>query len=346
MLFIASCCISSGLSSSMTQQQQQQQQYSHAAGQLQHGTHQPKSNLSHYPDGNMDALTAVALARAQASLREENEMTMSDVKRLLQQQQDYRPASGYPTMHPGTTSGYYAPELMRAAPLPAQHQVYNTSKSLDVTLPQMQHQAAAMGEASEEELAYGQAPVPPHLYAAASRIPDSSASSSTSTVPQEEPIRLKPGYSTDGRRRIKIEYIQDKTRRHITFSKRKAGIMKKAYEISTLTGTQVLLLIASETGSVFTFATPKLQPLITEDEGKHLIQACLNAADEDEEQVVPEDAQEYEEADVLYGQRMPAQVFTPGVQSSSNHEYGYDEDEEQTLLDDDDHIQTRKRHRA
>ena len=30
-----------------------------------------------------------------------------------------------------------------------------------------------------------------------------------------------------GRKKIKIEYIQDKNRRHITFSKRKAGIMKK-----------------------------------------------------------------------------------------------------------------------
>jgi SRF-type transcription factor (DNA-binding and dimerisation domain) len=30
-----------------------------------------------------------------------------------------------------------------------------------------------------------------------------------------------------GRRKIKIEFIQDKSRRHITFSKRKAGIMKK-----------------------------------------------------------------------------------------------------------------------
>lgn len=30
-----------------------------------------------------------------------------------------------------------------------------------------------------------------------------------------------------GRRKIKIEYIDDKSRRHITFSKRKAGIMKK-----------------------------------------------------------------------------------------------------------------------
>lgn len=82
-----------------------------------------------------------------------------------------------------------------------------------------------------------------------------------------------------GRRKIEIKYIDDKSRRHITFSKRKAGIMKKAYELSTLTGTQVLLLVASETGHVYTFATPKLQPLITKQEGKNLIQTCLNAPD-------------------------------------------------------------------
>ena len=46
----------------------------------------------------------------------------------------------------------------------------------------------------------------------------------------------------------------------------------KAYELSTLTGTQVMLLVASETGHVYTFATRKLQPMITSDAGKALIQ--------------------------------------------------------------------------
>ncbi|TFK40859.1 hypothetical protein BDQ12DRAFT_697486 [Crucibulum laeve] len=80
-----------------------------------------------------------------------------------------------------------------------------------------------------------------------------------------------------GRRKIKIEFIQDKSRRHITFSKRKAGMYSSAYELSTLTGTQVLLLVVSETGLVYTFTTAKLQPLVTQPEGKNLIQACLNA---------------------------------------------------------------------
>jgi pheromone receptor transcription factor len=125
----------------------------------------------------------------------------------------------------------------------------------------------------------------------------------------------KPGRE---RRKIEIKFIQDKSRRHITFSKRKAGIMKKvcsllllsaracerialhprlylalpypcrmrntpaphssltvyfqAYELSVLTGTQVLLLVVSETGLVYTFTTPKLQPLVTKPEGKNLIQ--------------------------------------------------------------------------
>ena len=62
-------------------------------------------------------------------------------------------------------------------------------------------------------------------------------------------------------------------------------VLLQAYELSTLTGTQVMLLVASETGHVYTFATRKLQPMITSDAGKALIQvrlsACLSADDEE-----------------------------------------------------------------
>ncbi|CAD7089652.1 unnamed protein product [Hermetia illucens] len=87
------------------------------------------------------------------------------------------------------------------------------------------------------------------------------------------------GKKTKGRVKIKMEYIDNKLRRYTTFSKRKTGIMKKAYELSTLTGTQVMLLVASETGHVYTFATRKLQPMITSEAGKQLIQTCLNSPD-------------------------------------------------------------------
>lgn len=100
---------------------------------------------------------------------------------------------------------------------------------------------------------------------------------------------------TKERRKIEIKFIQDKTRRHITFSKRKHGIMKKAYELSVLTGTQVLLLVVSETGLVYTFTMPKFQPIVTQPEGKNLIQACLNAPEEEEEEEDDDDEEEEED---------------------------------------------------
>jgi len=96
-----------------------------------------------------------------------------------------------------------------------------------------------------------------------------------------KPKKVPPpsGKKTKGRVKIKMEFIDNKLRRYTTFSKRKTGIMKKAYELSTLTGTQVMLLVASETGHVYTFATRKLQPMITSEAGKALIQTCLNSPD-------------------------------------------------------------------
>lgn len=41
-----------------------------------------------------------------------------------------------------------------------------------------------------------------------------------------------------------------------------------------------MLLVASETGHVYTFATRKLQPMITSESGKALIQTCLNSPEQ------------------------------------------------------------------
>jgi hypothetical protein len=58
------------------------------------------------------------------------------------------------------------------------------------------------------------------------------------TMPREK-LKPAPGKKTRGRVKIPMEYIKNKLRRYTTFSKRKSNIMKKAYELSTLTGTQV-----------------------------------------------------------------------------------------------------------
>ncbi|KAA0192241.1 Serum response factor [Fasciolopsis buskii] len=80
---------------------------------------------------------------------------------------------------------------------------------------------------------------------------------------------------TRGKQKIPIEFIHDRARRYSTFSKRKTGLMKKASELAHLTGAQVLLLIASETRHVYTFATQRLKDIVNLDSGKELIKTCL-----------------------------------------------------------------------
>lgn len=74
----------------------------------------------------------------------------------------------------------------------------------------------------------------------------------------------------------------------------------QAYELSTLTGTQVMLLVASETGHVYTFATRKLQPMITSESGKALIQTCLNSPDPPNSLDQRMSATGFEETDLSY----------------------------------------------
>lgn len=55
--------------------------------------------------------------------------------------------------------------------------------------------------------------------------------------------------------------------------------MKKAYELSILTGAQVLLLVVSETNVSYTYATAKLQPLVHDRQHQQTILNLLNAPD-------------------------------------------------------------------
>ena len=78
---------------------------------------------------------------------------------------------------------------------------------------------------------------------------DQSAKSRSTKTPDNDKTRTK-NKKTLGRVKIEMAYITNKIRRYTTFSKRKTGIMKKAYELATLTGTEVMLLVASETGKL------------------------------------------------------------------------------------------------
>ncbi|XP_057315343.1 serum response factor-like [Hydractinia symbiolongicarpus] len=140
----------------------------------------------------------------------------------------------------------------------------------------------------------------------------------------------KRGKKTRGRVKIKMEFIQNKLRRYTTFSKRKTGIMKKAYELSTLTGTQVMLLVASETGHVYTFATRKLQPMITSESGKALIQTCLNSPDPSPANALQQTVQQAQvpimnPPPVVHNPSPPIQVTLSGASEQRMSQTGYEE---------------------
>lgn len=75
------------------------------------------------------------------------------------------------------------------------------------------------------------------------------------------------------------KFIRDKEKRLQIFSTKKSRLLSRAYKLSTLTGTQVLVVIQSENGDVYNFATKKFQPVITSEEGKELIRSCLSSPD-------------------------------------------------------------------
>jgi len=52
-------------------------------------------------------------------------------------------------------------------------------------------------------------------------------------------------------------------------------LMKKVYLLSVLTGSEALILLSFKSGDVKSYATPKLEPLLTENQGKSLIGTLL-----------------------------------------------------------------------
>ena len=62
------------------------------------------------------------------------------------------------------------------------------------------------------------------------------------------PLQKPIAKTTRGRLKIDNEFIKDTIRRRQTFSKRRISLMNKVKKLAVLTGTQVLFLVASETG--------------------------------------------------------------------------------------------------
>lgn len=60
-----------------------------------------------------------------------------------------------------------------------------------------------------------------------------------------------------GRGKIEIKRIENTTNRQVTFSKRRNGLLKKAYELSVLCDAEVAVIIFSNRGKLYEFANKR-----------------------------------------------------------------------------------------
>ncbi|KVI00611.1 agamous-like MADS-box protein AGL62 [Cynara cardunculus var. scolymus] len=67
---------------------------------------------------------------------------------------------------------------------------------------------------------------------------------------------LSMNKKTKGRKKIEIKKIQEPNSRQVTFSKRRAGLFKKASELCVLTGAQIAIFVNSPGGRVYAFGHP------------------------------------------------------------------------------------------
>ncbi|KDP37622.1 hypothetical protein JCGZ_06965 [Jatropha curcas] len=89
-----------------------------------------------------------------------------------------------------------------------------------------------------------------------------------------------------GRQKIAIEKISKKNHLQVTFSKRRAGLFKKASELCTLCGVEIAIIVFSPANKAFSFGHPEvesiLQKFLTRNPppnsiSHHLIEAHRNA---------------------------------------------------------------------
>uniref|UniRef100_A0A1I8A6E1 MADS-box domain-containing protein n=1 Tax=Steinernema glaseri TaxID=37863 RepID=A0A1I8A6E1_9BILA len=65
-----------------------------------------------------------------------------------------------------------------------------------------------------------------------------------------------------GRKKIQITRIHDERNRQVTFTKRKFGLMKKAYELSVLCDCEIALIIFNSTNKLFQYASTDMDKVL------------------------------------------------------------------------------------
>ncbi|KAK2390857.1 agamous MADS-box protein AGL62 [Trifolium repens] len=73
---------------------------------------------------------------------------------------------------------------------------------------------------------------------------------------------MSSGRKTQGRRKIEMKRMTNDSNMHVTFSKRRSELLKKASELSTLCGVNVSLVVLSPGGEIFSFGHPNVDTIV------------------------------------------------------------------------------------
>ena len=65
-----------------------------------------------------------------------------------------------------------------------------------------------------------------------------------------------------GRKKISIQRISDERNRQVTFTKRKFGLMKKAYELSVLCDCEIAVIIFNSHNKLFQYASTDMDKVL------------------------------------------------------------------------------------
>ena len=71
-----------------------------------------------------------------------------------------------------------------------------------------------------------------------------------------------------GRKKISIQRISDERNRQVTFTKRKFGLMKKAYELSVLCDCEISVIIFNSHNKLFQYASTDMDNILLKYTGK------------------------------------------------------------------------------
>ncbi|XP_057980162.1 MADS-box protein SOC1 [Malania oleifera] len=103
------------------------------------------------------------------------------------------------------------------------------------------------------------------------------------------------------RGKTQMKRIENATSRQVTFSKRRNGLLKKAYELSVLCDAEVALIIFSSRGKLYEFATSSVQQTIEryERHGTKNVHADHKSKEENMEQLKHETAKMLKKIELL-----------------------------------------------